>query len=83
MFTWFYVILLKELHLCFILRAGVIPGTYVYHWFYLEDGFHGYCLFWLVTLKMPPLYKKLSFPLGISSVDVTKSTGHCGFGYIY
>ena len=27
--------------------------------------------------------KKWSFPLWISSVNVTKSVGNCGFGYIY
>ena len=30
-----------------------------------------------------PLHKKLSFPLEISSVNVTKSAGNCGFGQIY
>ena len=29
------------------------------------------------------MYKKWSFPLGISSLNVTKSTGNCGFGHIY
>ena len=29
------------------------------------------------------LHKKWSFPLGISTVNVTKSAGDCGFGYIY
>ena len=29
------------------------------------------------------LYKKWSFPLRISSVNVTKSAGNCGFGHIY
>ena len=29
------------------------------------------------------LHKKLNFPLRISSVNVTKSTGKCGFGHIY
>ena len=29
------------------------------------------------------LQKKLSFPLRISSVNVTKSAGKCGFGHIY
>ena len=29
------------------------------------------------------LYKKWSFPLSISSVNVTKSAGNCGFGRIY
>ena len=29
------------------------------------------------------LYKKWSFPLSISSVNVTKSAGNCGFGHIY
>ena len=28
-------------------------------------------------------YKKWSFPLRISSVNVTKSPGSCGFGHIY
>ena len=27
--------------------------------------------------------KMLSFPLRISSADVAKSAGNCGFGYIY
>ena len=29
------------------------------------------------------LHKKSSFPLRISSVNVTKSAGNCGFGHIY
>ena len=29
------------------------------------------------------LHKKLTFPIRISSVNVTKSTGNCGFGHIY
>ena len=29
------------------------------------------------------LHIKGSFPLSISSVNVTKSTGNCGFGHIY
>ena len=29
------------------------------------------------------LHKKLSFPFRISSVNVTKSVGNCGFGNIY
>ena len=29
------------------------------------------------------LHKKWSFPLRISSVNVTKSVGNCGFGHIY
>ena len=28
-------------------------------------------------------HKKLSFPLRISLVNVTKSAGNCGFGHIY
>ena len=30
-----------------------------------------------------PLHKKRSFPLRVSSVNVTKSTVFCGFGHIY
>ena len=30
-----------------------------------------------------PLHKKWGFPLTISSVNVTKSTGNCRFGHIY
>ena len=29
------------------------------------------------------LYKKGSFQLRVSSVNVAKSTGNCGFGHIY
>ena len=29
------------------------------------------------------LHKKWSFPLGISSVNATKSAVYCGFGHIY
>ena len=36
------------------------------------------------TLAIPPtLHKKRSFPLRISSVNVTKSAVFCGFGHIY
>ena len=34
-------------------------------------------------LKTDTLHKKLSFPLRISSVNVTKSAGNYGFGHIY
>ena len=33
--------------------------------------------------KKYPLHKKRSFPLRVSSVNVTKSTVFCGFGHIY
>ena len=33
--------------------------------------------------KMYWLQKNLSFPLRISSVNVTKTAGNCGFGHIY
>ena len=33
--------------------------------------------------KQHPLHKKWSFLLRISSVNVTKSAGKCGFGHIY
>ena len=36
------------------------------------------------SLYMPEtLHQKLSFPLRISSVNVTKSAVSCGFGHIY
>ena len=35
------------------------------------------------TTLVHPLHKKISFPLRISSVNVTKSAGNCGFGHIY
>ena len=38
--------------------------------------------FWVCKGKYP-LHKKWSFPLRISSVNVTKSTISCGFGHIY
>ena len=34
-------------------------------------------------VSQAPLHKKRSFQLGISAVNVTKSTGYCGFGDIY
>ena len=34
-------------------------------------------------LEKFPLHKKWSFPLKISSVNVTKSVENCGFGHIY
>ena len=36
-----------------------------------------------LTIRKPALHKKWSFPLRISSVDVTISTGNCRFGYVY
>ena len=36
-----------------------------------------------VEVIVSSLHKKWSFPLRISSVNVTKSTGNCGFDYIY
>ena len=35
-----------------------------------------------IVLVYITLYKKWSFPLRISSVNVTKSAGNCGFGHI-
>ena len=38
----------------------------------------------VLLLPLPhPLHKKWTFPLGISSRYVTKSTGNCGFAHIY
>ena len=37
----------------------------------------------LSNLNKLTLYKKWSFPLRISSVNLTKSAGNCGFGHIY
>ena len=48
--------------------------------FYLcinDYGFYERSVIHLVTL-----HKKLSFPLRISSVNVTKSAGNCEFGHI-
>ena len=36
-----------------------------------------------LTIRKPALHKKWSFPLRISSVDVTISAGNCRFGYVY
>ena len=33
--------------------------------------------------KQQSLHKKQDFELGISSVNVTKTAGNCGFGHIY
>ena len=38
---------------------------------------------WQTKLLLLPLHKKWSFPLRISSVNVTKSAVFCGFGHIY
>ena len=44
-------------------------------------------LFWLcgnfIEVVYWTLHKKWSFPLRISSLNVTKSAGNCGFGHIY
>ena len=37
----------------------------------------------LMYVQFMPLHKKWSFPLRISSVNVTKSAGNCGFDHIY
>ena len=44
-----------------------LPGTKCKHGYYK---------------KIVALHKKLSFPLKISSVNVTQSAGNCGFGHI-
>ena len=36
----------------------------------------------IISSIAPTLHKKWSFPLRISSVNVTKSAGNCGFGHI-
>ena len=36
-----------------------------------------------IFAKIITLLKKISFSLRISSVNVTKSAGNCGFGHIY
>ena len=42
-------------------------------------------IFRLLTILLfwQTLHKKRSFPLRISSVNVTKSGGSCGFGHIF
>ena len=39
--------------------------------------------FWTIDFIKQTLHKKLSFPLWISSINVTKSAVSCGFGHIY
>ena len=39
--------------------------------------------FWTIDFIKQTLHKKLSFPLWISSTNVTKSAISCGFGHIY
>ena len=34
-------------------------------------------------LQPNPLHKRWSFPIRISSVNVTKAAGNCGFDHIY
>ena len=36
-----------------------------------------------IEKKIVYITQKKSFPLRISSVSVTRSTGNCGFGHIY
>ena len=37
----------------------------------------------IISVDDMSLHKKWSFPLSISSVNVTKSAANCGFGHIY
>ena len=38
---------------------------------------------WIARATLPALHKNWSFPLRISSINVTKSVGNWGFGHIY
>ena len=60
----------------FVLK-GIIYTVFnrVAKWFFLKIS--------NVTFELLTLHKKWSFPLRISSVNVTKSTDSCGFGHIY
>ena len=62
-------------------------GLRKFYWFYLFMR-----LLWIIlqyaearhfSLEDKTLHKKWSFPLLISSVNVTKSAVSCGFGHIY
>ena len=62
-----------------IQKFGRLKGNFIlfmlkFYWKYLF-------LFWVISAYT--LHKKWSFPLRISSVNVTKSEGNCGFGHIY
>ena len=45
-------------------------------------SFSRFLIYWIVS-HLLSRYKKLSFPLWIYSVNVTKSAVSCGFGHIY
>ena len=64
-----FVFLYISVRKCFFQRSSKV----------LSDG-DGLVGGWIVTLT---LHKKWSLPLRISSVNVTKSAGNCGFGHIY
>ena len=49
----------------------------------LAEIFMGTKISMMVFNSSLPLYKKKSFPLRISSVNVTRSTTNCGFGHIF
>ena len=38
---------------------------------------------WEIKLCGKNTAQKMKFPLSISSINVTKSVGNCGFGHIY
>ena len=61
-----------------------------YHFNFLYKLIHFYQLGFLlpifylnVSVKIWTLHKKWSFPLRISSINVTKSPGNCGFGHTF
>ena len=62
-------------------EGSVLKFCVVFQSFVLENFVSGNLI---VYLEYTPLHKKLfSFPLRVSSVNLTRSTGNCGFGQIY
>ena len=63
-------------------------GLKLMHWYVAKDK-ATYCSLVLLPFDMfeiniwQTLHKKWSFPLRISSVNVTRSAGNGGFGHIY
>ena len=60
-----------------------ISFTWIQSFFYLWTKLFFYDIFSVTSVSFCSLHKKWSFPLRISSINVTKFAEKCGFSHIY
>ena len=83
LFFLFFIFCISEKYLQFGKNKSICKGKYLVHFIQITRS--NYCGKVIQTKHIPKMHctKKWSFLLRISSGNVTKPAGNCGFGRIY